>query len=59
MNRLEATIADGSRGEVDHGGVMLNLEAARGRQKGERVLVLIRPETVELAAANGAGGATR
>jgi putative spermidine/putrescine transport system ATP-binding protein len=57
MNRLEATIADGSSGTVEHGGVTLTVEAARGRARGERVLVLIRPETVELAPANGAGGA--
>jgi putative spermidine/putrescine transport system ATP-binding protein len=57
MNRLEATIADGSSGTVEHGGVTLSVEAARGRTRGERVLVLIRPETVELSPANGAGGA--
>jgi putative spermidine/putrescine transport system ATP-binding protein len=55
MNRLEATIADG--GTVEYGGVTLSVEAARGRTRGERVLVLIRPETVELSPANGAGGA--
>jgi putative spermidine/putrescine transport system ATP-binding protein len=57
MNRLEATIADGSSGTVEHGGVTLSVEAARGRTRGERVLVLIRPETVELSPTNGAGGA--
>jgi putative spermidine/putrescine transport system ATP-binding protein len=57
MNRLEATIADPSTGTVEHGGVTLSVEAARGRARGERVLVLIRPETVELSPANGAGGA--
>ncbi|MDX6467633.1 MAG: putative spermidine/putrescine transport system ATP-binding protein [Gaiellaceae bacterium] len=55
MNRLEATIADS--GTVEYGGVTLSVEAARGRTRGERVLVLIRPETVELSPANGAGGA--
>jgi putative spermidine/putrescine transport system ATP-binding protein len=54
MNRLEATVVDGDRGEVDHGGVRLTLESARGRQNGERVLVLVRPEALELEAANGA-----
>jgi putative spermidine/putrescine transport system ATP-binding protein len=55
MNRLEATIVDGSTGEIDHAGTRLLLDAARGRQNGERVLVLIRPETLELeAATNGA-----
>ncbi|MDX6441564.1 MAG: putative spermidine/putrescine transport system ATP-binding protein [Gaiellaceae bacterium] len=57
MNRLEATIADGSSGTVEHGGVTLSVDAARGRTRGERVLVLIRPETVELSPANGSGGA--
>jgi putative spermidine/putrescine transport system ATP-binding protein len=57
MNRLEATVADSSTGTVEHGGVSLTVEAARGRRVGERVLVLIRPETVELAPANGSGGA--
>jgi putative spermidine/putrescine transport system ATP-binding protein len=57
MNRLEATIVDSSTGSLDHGGVTLQVEAARGRERGERVLVLIRPETVELTAAtNGADG---
>jgi putative spermidine/putrescine transport system ATP-binding protein len=51
MNRLEATVADGMRGEVDHGGVRLTFDAARGRTTGERVLVLIRPEALELTAA--------
>jgi putative spermidine/putrescine transport system ATP-binding protein len=34
------------------------VEAARGKARGARVLVLIRPETVEVAAANGAGANT-
>jgi len=56
MNRLEATVTDPSTGTVDFGGVMLTVEAARGRPKGERVLVLVRPETVELTPTNGGGG---
>ncbi len=48
MNRLEATVADGERGEVDYGGTRLAVEAARGRARGERVLVLVRPETLAL-----------
>jgi putative spermidine/putrescine transport system ATP-binding protein len=51
MNRLEGTIVDGG---VDHGGKMLRIEAASGRPKGQRVLVLVRPETVGVARANGA-----
>src|SRR6187401_1367591 len=55
MNRLEATVADAQSGEVDYGGVRLAVDAVRGRSAGERVLVLIRPETVELGlVANGA-----
>jgi putative spermidine/putrescine transport system ATP-binding protein len=53
MNRLEATVVDGSTGEVEHGGVRLVLESARGRRNGESVLVLVRPEALELEAANG------
>jgi putative spermidine/putrescine transport system ATP-binding protein len=57
MNRLEATVVDGGNGTVEHGGVMLTVNAARDRQRGDRVLVLVRPETVELApAANGGDG---
>ncbi len=56
MNRLEATVVDGSTGTVDHRGVTLTVNAARDRQRGDRVLVLVRPETVELAPGNGDGG---
>jgi putative spermidine/putrescine transport system ATP-binding protein len=51
MNRFEGTIVDGG---VDHGGKMLTIEAASGRPQGQRVLVLVRPETVDVARANGA-----
>src|SRR5947209_12045450 len=53
MNRLEATVVDGGSGAVEHGGVTLMVEAARGHAKGARVLVLVRPETVELSPPNG------
>jgi putative spermidine/putrescine transport system ATP-binding protein len=53
MNRLEGTVVDGG---VQHGAQTLQVDAARGRPAGERVLVLVRPETVEVAQANGAGG---
>src|SRR6476660_3003031 len=46
MNRLEATVVDGASGEVEHVGIRLQVDAARGRQNGERVLVLIRPESL-------------
>jgi putative spermidine/putrescine transport system ATP-binding protein len=42
---------------VEHGGTRLTLAAAQGLPRGERVLVLARPETLELApAGDGAGG---
>jgi len=53
MNRLEGTVVDGG---VDHGGTTLRIEAAQNRPRGERVLVLVRPETVEVERANGSGG---
>jgi len=55
MNRFEATVVDGGTGTVETGGVTLTVEAARGRSRGARVLVLIRPETVDLVPANGGG----
>jgi putative spermidine/putrescine transport system ATP-binding protein len=58
MNRLEATILDGSSGEVEHAGRRMHVDSARGRDAGERVLLLIRPEAIELqAAVNGDAGA--
>src|SRR4051812_22309290 len=54
MNRLESVVLDGSQGDVEHSGTRLRVDAARGRRNGERVLVLIRPESLELeAATNG------
>jgi putative spermidine/putrescine transport system ATP-binding protein len=55
MNRLESTVADPESGEVDYSGILLPVEAARGRTRGERLLVLVRPETVELTPAEGDG----
>jgi putative spermidine/putrescine transport system ATP-binding protein len=57
MNRLEATVVDGTRGEVRHDGTLLTVDAARGRRNGERVLVLIRPETLEVEAVANGGAA--
>src|SRR5579862_3825405 len=55
MNRLEATVVDGSTGEIDYAGTRLKVAAAQGRAQGENVLVLIRPESLELTASvNGA-----
>jgi putative spermidine/putrescine transport system ATP-binding protein len=58
MNRLEATVVDPETGTVETGGTMLTVEAARGKPRGARVLVLVRPETVDVVAANGAGANT-
>ena len=54
MNRIESTVADPEAGQVQYDGASLAVDAARGRPRGERVLLLVRPETVELEAA-GAG----
>ena len=51
MNRLVATVGDD--GSIDYGGLPLRVEAARGLPRGERVLCLVRPETVEIVPANG------
>jgi putative spermidine/putrescine transport system ATP-binding protein len=59
MNRLEAVVVDGDRGEVEHGGTRLTVDTARGRSKGERVLVLVRPELLELEPSTNAGGDNR
>jgi putative spermidine/putrescine transport system ATP-binding protein len=57
MNRLEATITDADRGEVEYDGTRLAVDEARGLRRGERVLVLVRPETLELEpASDGATG---
>jgi putative spermidine/putrescine transport system ATP-binding protein len=50
MNRLEGTVVEGG---VDYGGTMLRIAEAQNRAKGSRVLVLVRPETVEVTTANG------
>jgi putative spermidine/putrescine transport system ATP-binding protein len=54
MNRLEGTVVDGG---VEHAGVTLQVEAARGRPRGQRVLVLVRPETVEVERVDGGAAA--
>jgi putative spermidine/putrescine transport system ATP-binding protein len=56
MNRLEGTVSDPERGEVEHAGAPLAVDAARGRARGERVLVLVRPETVEVETVEGSDG---
>ncbi len=52
MNRLEATVVDGN-GSVDHGGTRLTIDSARGRRTGEKVLVLVRPESLAVTALDG------
>jgi putative spermidine/putrescine transport system ATP-binding protein len=52
MNRLEATVADS--GQVDVRGTVMPVADARDLPRGERVLVLIRPEILELQRADGA-----
>jgi putative spermidine/putrescine transport system ATP-binding protein len=60
MNRLQGVVVDGERGEVEHGGTRLTVDVARGRSRGERVLVLVRPELLELeASTNDASGDNR
>jgi len=47
MNRLVSTVA--GDGVVEHAGQKLRVDAARGLPSGERVLLLVRPEIVEVA----------
>jgi putative spermidine/putrescine transport system ATP-binding protein len=55
MNRLESTVTNPDVGEVEYDGTRLAVDAVRGRARGERVLVLVRPELLELEPApNGA-----
>ncbi|MBA3434441.1 MAG: ABC transporter ATP-binding protein [Actinobacteria bacterium] len=56
MNRIHATVGDSESGMVDVSGLVVPVEAARGKRRGERVMLLVRPETVELEAATGGGG---
>ena len=53
MNRLEGTVVEGG---VDYAGTTLRIDEARNRKQGERVLVLVRPETVDVGKANGSAG---
>jgi putative spermidine/putrescine transport system ATP-binding protein len=57
MPRIEARVVDGTSGEVEHAGLRFRVDAARGRTVGERVLVLIRPESLEVQAAGGTAAA--
>jgi len=57
MNRIEGTVSADSQDEsgryVESGGFRLPVAAARDCRGGERVLVLIRPEVIELDSLNG------
>jgi putative spermidine/putrescine transport system ATP-binding protein len=55
MNRLEATVADS--GSVRYGGTQLGVDAVRGRPSGDRVLVLVRPESVTIEPLSEGGDA--
>jgi putative spermidine/putrescine transport system ATP-binding protein len=55
MNRVESIVSLTEPGKVMADGAQLEVEAARGRRPGERVLLLVRPETVELQAAADGG----
>ena len=54
MNRLEGEVVEGG---VEHAGITLQVEAARGRPRGQRVLVLVRPETVVVDRVDGGAAA--
>jgi putative spermidine/putrescine transport system ATP-binding protein len=56
MNRIEATVADPERGVVHIAGTDLTVDAARGWPRGERALLLVRPETVEVQGEADGGG---
>jgi putative spermidine/putrescine transport system ATP-binding protein len=49
MNRLVSTVAED--GVIEYGGRTFRVEAAHGLPRGERVLLLVRPETVEVTVA--------
>jgi putative spermidine/putrescine transport system ATP-binding protein len=53
MNRIDSTVA--SPGTVDVGGVRLAVDATAGRAVGDAVLLLVRPESLDLSPMNGHG----
>jgi putative spermidine/putrescine transport system ATP-binding protein len=55
MNRLEGRVVDAGTGEVEHAGLRFRVDAAKAHAAGDRVLVLIRPESLEVSAAGGNG----
>jgi putative spermidine/putrescine transport system ATP-binding protein len=53
INWFEAEITDGDRGEVNYRGNRLAVDAVRGRSPGQRVVVVVRPEVLELELPRG------
>jgi putative spermidine/putrescine transport system ATP-binding protein len=53
INWFEAEVLDGGQGVVDYRGTRLAVDAVRGRSPGERVVVVVRPEVVELEQLRG------
>jgi putative spermidine/putrescine transport system ATP-binding protein len=49
INWFEAEVLDAGRGEVDYRGTRLAVDAVQGRASGQRVVVVVRPEAIELA----------
>ena len=50
MNRLTGEVVDGGESVVDCRGLQLRVTAVQGLPRGQRVLVLVRPESVEVTA---------
>jgi len=53
INWFEAQVLDGGEGAVDYSGTRLRVDAVRGRAPGQRVVVVVRPEVLELERSNG------
>jgi putative spermidine/putrescine transport system ATP-binding protein len=56
MNRVDARISDPASGTVEIDGTDVAVDAARGRERGDHVLLLVRPETIEVTADAGGEG---
>ncbi len=48
INWFEAEVLDDGQGEVDYRGIRLAVSAVQGRARGQRVVVVVRPEAIEL-----------
>jgi putative spermidine/putrescine transport system ATP-binding protein len=55
MNRIAETVSANPNGFVDSAAGPLRVEAARGRPIAEKVVLLVRPETIEIAPLDGDG----